>query len=85
MSERKIGEEIVSVLAVKAKKDEVRVYLSDGEKLAMSPDSFTEFHLYEGKELSLEEKIHEIATMISGGKVTNSQLEYAKEMILNKE
>ena len=37
------------------------------------------------KELSLEEKIHEIATMISGGKVTNSQLEYAKEMILNKE
>lgn len=37
------------------------------------------------KELSLEEKIREIATMISGGKVTNSQLEYAKEMILNKE
>ena len=37
------------------------------------------------KELSLEEKIHEIAAMISGGKVTNSQLEYAKEMILNKE
>ena len=37
------------------------------------------------KELSLDEKIHEIAAMISGGKVTNSQLEYAKEMILNKE
>ena len=37
------------------------------------------------KELSLDEKIHEIASMISGGKVTNSQLEYAKEMILNKE
>ena len=37
------------------------------------------------KELSLDEKIREIAAMISGGKVTNSQLEYAKEMILNKE
>ena len=37
------------------------------------------------KELSLEEKIYEIASMISGGKVTQSQLDYAKEMILNKE
>ena len=37
------------------------------------------------KELNLDEKIYEVATMISGGKVTNSQLEYAKEMILNKE
>ena len=36
------------------------------------------------KELSLDEKIYEIALMISGGKVTNSQLEYAKEMVLNK-
>lgn len=37
------------------------------------------------KELSLDEKIYEIASMISGGKVTNSQLEYAKEMILNND
>ena len=37
------------------------------------------------KELSLDEKIYEIASMISGGKVTQSQLEYAKEMVLSKE
>lgn len=37
------------------------------------------------KELNLEEKIYEIATMISGGKVTDSQLKYAKEMVLNNE
>ena len=36
------------------------------------------------KELNLEEKIYEVASMISGGKVTDSQIEYAKEMILNK-
>lgn len=36
------------------------------------------------KELSLEEKIHEIASLISGGKVTDKQLEYAKELIFNK-
>lgn len=34
------------------------------------------------KELNLEEKIYEIAAMISGGKVTDKQLEYAKEMVL---
>ena len=37
------------------------------------------------KELNLDEKIYEVALMISGGKVTERQLEYAKEMILNKE
>ena len=36
------------------------------------------------KELSLDEKIYEIALMISEGKVTPSQLEYAKEMVFNK-
>lgn len=36
------------------------------------------------KELSLEEKIYEIASLISGGKVTDKQLEYAKELIFNK-
>ncbi|MCR5505963.1 MAG: DNA repair protein RecN [Bacilli bacterium] len=36
------------------------------------------------KPLSLNEKIEEIALMISGGKITQSQLEYAKEMVLNK-
>ena len=34
--------------------------------------------------LSLEEKIYQIATLISGGKVTDKQLEYAKELIMNK-
>ena len=36
------------------------------------------------KELSLEEKINEIAMLISDGKVTESQLKYAKEMVLGK-
>ena len=36
------------------------------------------------KELTLDEKIYEIALMISEGNVTQSQLEYAKEMVLNK-
>lgn len=36
------------------------------------------------KELSLDEKITEIASMISNGKVTSSQLEYAREMVMNK-
>lgn len=35
------------------------------------------------KELSLEEKINEVAHLISGGKVTPAQLEYAKEMCLS--
>ena len=34
------------------------------------------------KELSLDEKIYEIASLISAGKVTDKQLEYAKEMVL---
>lgn len=34
------------------------------------------------KELTLEEKIKQIAYLISGGKVTEKQLEYAKEMVL---
>ena len=34
------------------------------------------------KELSIEEKIYEIASLISGDKVTEKQLEYAKEMVL---
>lgn len=47
---------MVTVLAVKAKKDGVRIYLSDGEKITMSPESYTDFHLYENKELSAEEQ-----------------------------
>ncbi len=35
------------------------------------------------KELSLQEKIHQIAYLISGGNVTKKQLEYAEEMILS--
>ena len=34
------------------------------------------------KELTLEEKIYEIASLISAGKVTDKQLEYAKELVL---
>ena len=34
------------------------------------------------KELTLEEKIFEIASLISSGKVTDKQLEYAKELVL---
>ncbi len=34
------------------------------------------------KELFLEEKIRQVAYLISGGKVTDKQLEYAKEMVL---
>ena len=35
------------------------------------------------KYLSLDEKIYEIASLISGGKVSEKQLEYAKEMVLS--
>lgn len=35
------------------------------------------------KYLNLEEKIYEIASLISGGKVSEKQLEYAKEMVLS--
>ena len=35
------------------------------------------------KELNLEEKIHEVAHLISGNKVTEKQLEYAREMVLS--
>ena len=34
------------------------------------------------KELTLEEKIYEIASLISSGKITDKQLEYAREMVL---
>ena len=34
------------------------------------------------KELSLEEKIRQVAYLISGGNVTEKQLDYAKEMVL---
>jgi len=35
--------------------------------------------------LSLEEKIHEVAYLISGGKVSEKQLEYAREIVLAKD
>jgi len=38
----------------------------------------------EVKELGLEEKIEEVAHLISGGKVTEKQREYAREMILDQ-
>lgn len=36
------------------------------------------------KELSLEEKIRQVAYLISGGNITEKQLEYAKEMVLGE-
>ena len=36
------------------------------------------------KYLSLDEKIYEIASLISGGKVSDKQIEYAKELVLFK-
>ncbi|MCR5349067.1 MAG: RecX family transcriptional regulator [Bacilli bacterium] len=54
MSEQRIGEPI-TVLAVKVKGREVRVSFSNGEKIVFSVDSFTDFHLYAGKEVSDEE------------------------------
>ncbi|MFA6620009.1 MAG: DNA repair protein RecN, partial [Bacilli bacterium] len=36
------------------------------------------------KELTLDEKIHQVAYLISGGEVTEKQLDYAKEMVLSK-
>ena len=36
------------------------------------------------KYLNLDEKIYEIASLISGGKVSEKQLEYARELVLNK-
>lgn len=37
------------------------------------------------KELSFDEKIEEIASLISDGKVTEKQLEYARELLTNRE
>ena len=36
------------------------------------------------KELTLEEKIYEIASLISAGKVTDKQLEYARELVIQE-
>lgn len=54
MSEKRTGEPL-TVESVKARAHGVLVVLSNGEKLTLSPDSFTEFHIYAGKELSPEE------------------------------
>lgn len=52
MSTKSIGDKIVSV---KAKKKEVAVSFESGLKLSFSPDDFTDFYLYEGKEVSYGE------------------------------
>jgi len=36
------------------------------------------------KELTLEEKIRQVAYLISGGQITEKQLEYAQEMVMNR-
>ena len=55
MSEKRIGEN-PKVVSVKVKGKEARVVLDNGEKIVLSVDSFTEFHLYEGKELDPGER-----------------------------
>ena len=54
VSEKRTGETL-TVVSVKAKAKEVRVLLSNGDKISLSVNSFTEFHLYAGKELSPKE------------------------------
>ena len=49
MSAVKTGKTIESIAY---KKSGVALVLSDGEKLTLTPDSFTEMPLYEGKTLS---------------------------------
>lgn len=54
MSEKRTGEPLsISSVSVKAK--EARILLSNGEKLVLSVDSFTDFHLYAGRELDEKE------------------------------
>ena len=45
-------------------------------------EEFVHKNVYELEKRRLEEKIEQIAKLISGGKVTEKQLEYAKEMVL---
>ena len=52
MSEKAIGERIVSV---RYKKEGIELGFASGNKLVLSADTFTEFHLYEGKYLTEEE------------------------------
>ena len=54
MSTKRTGSPL-TVVSVKAKEREVKVLLSNGDKISLSVDSFTEFHLYAGKELTQEE------------------------------
>ncbi len=44
-----------TVLGVKAKKDRLIVLFSNGKELEMSPDTYSGFFLYKGKELSTKE------------------------------
>lgn len=52
MSEKRIGDTITQI---KYKKDEVQVHFDSGNKLHLSAEAFTDFHLYEGKEIDEEE------------------------------
>ena len=52
MSEKRIGDVVSSI---KYKKSEVVISFASGNKVALSELAFTDFHLYEGKELSEEE------------------------------
>ena len=60
MSAKSIGK---TIKTVSTKKKGIQVEFEDGEKLLLSEDVFTEFHLYDGKELSESEsrKLKELA------------------------
>lgn len=62
VSEKRTGEPL-TVVSVKVKGREAKVSLSSGDKLVLSVDSFTEFHLYQGKELGEAElrRINELS------------------------
>ena len=52
VSEKRIGDVVTNL---KYKKNEVVVYFQSGNKVALSPETFTDFHLYAGKEVDNDE------------------------------
>lgn len=52
VSEKRIGDTITQI---KYKKDEVIVIFASGNKIALSPETFTDFHLFADKEIDEEE------------------------------
>lgn len=74
MSEKRTGEPL-TVTSVSAKAKEVRILLSNGEKLLLSVDSFTEFHLYAGKALE-ENELRKIRKYADQDQAYNAAIRY---------